>query len=265
MKYNLYINQAAAIELGITNINQALLFDLLTTASTWATPEMVDDEVYYWVARQVMVTEMPLLGLKPDTVYRHLKALAELGVIDYTKNGKKDLIRLTDKGKNYLSDTMSEINPSSYVGNESEQNSEMNPTYPTTKNNPVNINSASKKFNEFWDAYPRKAGKANARKAYEKALTISDHQTIVKALSEQVAFGFGVDKQFTAYPATWLNGERWDDEVIKQNPPGGNLVGFIDHINHSGGNDQNEVYQQTAAQKRASITKAVLDLGNTSW
>ena len=262
MKYNLYINQAAAIELGITNINQALLFDLLTTASTWATPEMVNDEVYYWVARQVMVTEMPLLGLKPDTVYRHLKALAELGVIDYTKKGKKDLIRLTDKGKNYLSDTMSEINPSSYVGNKSEQKSEINPTYPTTKNNPVSINSEIQ-FNEFWNVYPRKTGKVKARKEYEKALTISDHETIFNALCEQVASGFGVDKKFTVYPAKWLSDGRWDDEVIKENPQGGNQVGFHDHS--FGGNNQTRSYQQSKAQARDAITNAVLDISDINW
>ena len=46
------------------------------------------------------------------------------------------------------------------------------------------------------------------------------------------------------------------------NPPGGNQVGFI---NHSGGNDHGQVYQQTKAQTRAALTDAVLDLGNTNW
>jgi len=46
------------------------------------------------------------------------------------------------------------------------------------------------------------------------------------------------------------------------NPPGGNQVGFI---NHPGGNDHGQVYQQTKAQTRALLTDAVLDLGNTNW
>ena len=152
MKYTIYVNQAKAIDLGLTNINQAMIFDLLTTASTWAKPTQIDGEVYYWVARQAIVKELPILGLKPDTAYRHLKALADLGLISYKKAGKKDCIRVTEKGKSYLSNTMSEANPDHYVGNESElakntemnpkklgneseNNSEMNPTYPTTKSN----------------------------------------------------------------------------------------------------------------------------------
>ena len=35
-----------AIELGIQNINQAHVFDLLTSASSWATPIKIDDKVF---------------------------------------------------------------------------------------------------------------------------------------------------------------------------------------------------------------------------
>ena len=147
MKYTIYVNQAKAIDLGLTNINQAMIFDLLTTASTWANPSPIHGEIYYWVARQAICSELPILSMKPDTVYRHLKSLAEIGLIDYKKDGKKDCIRITNKGKAYLSSTMSETNPSSGKntemnpskhGNESENSSEMNPTYPTT-----NINQAT--------------------------------------------------------------------------------------------------------------------------
>ena len=106
--------------MGITNISQAHILDLLTTVSAWATPIDVGSETYYWVARQTIANELPLLDLKPDTVYRYLKKLAELGLIDYVKSGKKDCVRISEKGKKYLSDTMSENNPSHYVGKKSE-------------------------------------------------------------------------------------------------------------------------------------------------
>ena len=134
MKYNLNINQVQALELGIVNINQAHIFDLLTSVSSWADTEIVNDTVYYWVARQTIVKELELLNLKPDTVYRHLKSLNKIGLIDYIKVGKKDCIKITSKGRKYISkdnnSTMSEINPNYYVGNKSEkkQHSEINPT-----------------------------------------------------------------------------------------------------------------------------------------
>ena len=138
MKYILHINQAQAIKLGMTNTNQAIIFDLLTTASTWAEAIIHDNKVYYWVARQVVVRELPLLNLKEDTVYRHLKSLDKIDLISYIKVAKKDCINITKKGKKYISETMSEINPNRYVGNkselgnESELNSDLNPTYQYT-------------------------------------------------------------------------------------------------------------------------------------
>ena len=103
MKYNLHVNQEKAIELGIKDINQAHIFDLLTTASTCAGTEVVDGTVYYCVSTEAICSELLLLGLKPDIVYRHLKELAELGLIDYIKVGKKDCIRITGFGGTYLS------------------------------------------------------------------------------------------------------------------------------------------------------------------
>lgn len=159
MKYTLTINQKACLDLGIKSINQAHIFALFMTASTWAKgQQMPDGKISYWVARQIVCDELPLLNLKPDTVYRHMKALANLGVIDYQKDGKKDMIRVTEKGKSYLSSryvgnksekdesTMSEINPSK-LGNKSEKqpkNSEINPTYPIT-NNPITNNPKESK------------------------------------------------------------------------------------------------------------------------
>lgn len=142
MKFSLFVNQRQAIDLGITNVNQAHIFDFLTGVATWADAVVVDGEVFYWVSRQEISRELPLLNIKEETVYRHLKSLATIGVIEYKKQGKKDCVRLTEKGKKYYvgneseltESTISEINPNSNekLGNKSEKNSDLNPTYPTT-------------------------------------------------------------------------------------------------------------------------------------
>lgn len=128
MKIHISINQDMAIKLGITNANQAHIFDLLTAASSWATPVSIEGEVYYWVARQTVVKELPLLGLKPDTVYRHLKTLSDLGLIVYKKQGTRDCVRLTDKGKTYMSNTYAEGQPKQ--SKKGPQNSDSNPSKP---------------------------------------------------------------------------------------------------------------------------------------
>ncbi|MDD5392430.1 MAG: hypothetical protein PHE17_05360 [Thiothrix sp.] len=150
MRYNLYVNQSAAISLGVENITQAHILDVLVNASGWASPCIVCGEVYYWTARQRICEELTLLDLKPDTVYRHMRRLSELGLIDYSKNGKQDLTRPTEKTKlHYVGkkselhgDTMSEKNPSK-LGKKSEKHSEKNPTYPTTIHNPTIIDNTN--------------------------------------------------------------------------------------------------------------------------
>jgi hypothetical protein len=77
-------------------------------------------------------------------------------------------------------------------------------------------------FDEFWKYYPRHKAKAAAKKAWDKALKNG-------ADPEAVIFGarrYATDPQraeseakYTAYPATWLNQERWDDEPDAEHLP----------------------------------------------
>jgi uncharacterized protein YdaU (DUF1376 family) len=72
-------------------------------------------------------------------------------------------------------------------------------------------------FSEFWEVYPRKVAKGDALKAYPKALSKASHAEIVAGAKRYRASK--PDPEFTAYPATWLNGDRWLDEVPKPNGP----------------------------------------------
>ena len=70
-------------------------------------------------------------------------------------------------------------------------------------------------FEKFWKAYPRKIGKAEARKAWSQIEKIRpDTETLIKAIqaackTEQWMRGSG---QFIPHASTWLRGERWEDE-----------------------------------------------------
>lgn len=69
-------------------------------------------------------------------------------------------------------------------------------------------------FSEFWKLYPRHVAKANAEKAFKKKCTSEKVYTaIMNGLQTYVASCKGKDPQYIAHPATWLNGERWNDEV----------------------------------------------------
>lgn len=71
-------------------------------------------------------------------------------------------------------------------------------------------------FETFWKVYPRKVAKGAARKVFAK---INPDEAlfdkIIKAVELQsLQDQWRKDKgQFIPHPATWLNQERWDDEI----------------------------------------------------
>lgn len=79
-------------------------------------------------------------------------------------------------------------------------------------------------FERFWRDYPRKIGKGAARRAWAGALRIADAAKITAALERQLKAGVFSDIKFSEtkfipYPATWLNQERWEDEVVRLPTP----------------------------------------------
>ena len=74
-----------------------------------------------------------------------------------------------------------------------------------------------KGFDEFWKAYPRKQSKASALKAFNK---INPDSELLGAMLTAIKRQKASDQwqrdggQYIPYPATWLNGRRWEDEGV---------------------------------------------------
>ena len=72
----------------------------------------------------------------------------------------------------------------------------------------------------FWNAYPRRDAKKEARKAWAKIrpdVALVDY--MLAALYWQAQLRQWQTRNYIPMPATWLNGERWTDE-----PPAGEHV-----------------------------------------
>ena len=65
-------------------------------------------------------------------------------------------------------------------------------------------------FDEFWKMYPRKVARKDAMKAWNK-LTPDQKRAAIENLPRHVAQWD--DPNYTPHAATWLNGERWTDEL----------------------------------------------------
>ncbi|MGP5656767.1 hypothetical protein ACTXOV_04080 [Psychrobacter celer] len=154
MRYTHSINAVKCLEWDIT-LSEGALMDLINQASSWAEPSMVDGKIYYWMSRNKVIDEIPVAYKKADTVYRAFKTLASKGLISYIKDGRRDLVAFTEKGKTWnvkgtdIGDAKlgnkselaenSEINPSK-LGNKSEKtpkNSEISPTDKNTNNKSI--------------------------------------------------------------------------------------------------------------------------------
>lgn len=93
----------------------------------------------------------------------------------------------------------------------------MPPPHPTPPHNTKPSSSApptddDPDFAAFWGAYPRKVGKGQARKAWLKAVKTATPAAIIAGARRYAEQRQGQDPQYTAHPATWLNGERWADQ-----------------------------------------------------
>ena len=77
-------------------------------------------------------------------------------------------------------------------------------------------------FAEFWNAYPTKVGKQPARKAFDKVKV--PVETLVAAIERQKCSSqWSKDGgQYIPNPATWLNQERWNDQLPEAEKPAWN-------------------------------------------
>jgi hypothetical protein len=73
-------------------------------------------------------------------------------------------------------------------------------------------------FDDFWKAYPRKSNKSFAKKVFAKLKV--DQQLFDKMAQaiylQNKTIWKDKDQQYIPHPSTWLNGERWEDEVVVQ-------------------------------------------------
>lgn len=81
--------------------------------------------------------------------------------------------------------------------------------------------SATPTFELFWSIYPKKRDKGHARLAFRKHSKTTDPAIIIAGAHKYAAFvqDTGVEFQFIPYAATWLNGERWDDDLESEMKP----------------------------------------------
>lgn len=106
------------------------------------------------------------------------------------------------------------------VSNKSNSSSSVDNNTDSKQSNVTKENVFIERFDRFWKAYPVKAGKGEARKAWLKLKPSEElTNTMIKAVERARRED---DRWLNGYipnPATWLNQARWDDEPVKPKVP----------------------------------------------
>ena len=100
MKYTINIDQVKSLEWGLT-LSEAALFSFVYALPSWAEQMHIGGQTWYFGSRNKAVQEVPIITDKADTIYRLYKSLQAKGLIEWQKFGEKDVIRLTDKAKEW--------------------------------------------------------------------------------------------------------------------------------------------------------------------
>lgn len=149
------------------------------------------------------------------------------GLIEYVKERDSKGVWTTSEirvlnGSMFKASTGAEIHPVDYPpGGESRTN--INKQNNTDKKSNKSFCSSDDErekneqylFDRFWEAYPKKVGKIAALKAWKKKSLHEKADLIISDIYNRLAQNWkGKDRQYIPDPATYLNGEKWNDELF---------------------------------------------------
>ena len=156
------------------------------------------------------------LKMNPETVRKRMHKLKNMGNLTIESTTHYSLITIVNwefyqgDNKKVPSKVPTKYQPST--------------TYKNDKNEKNNIYGQN--FLSFWKAYPHRVAKKKAHEAWNKLERAEDITTLLPILlnaierQKQAKETLKAKGEFVSewpYPATWLNGRRWEDEVeIKQ-------------------------------------------------
>jgi hypothetical protein len=139
--------------------------------------------------------------------------------VEEERNAARERMRKLRQGRKVAAQTTNgsrehKANVRENFGERSEEVLNPDPTRPVVTTKPSSSTatpSTDKDFDRFWEAYPRRIGKGQARKAWNTAAKKTDPEIIIEAAGRFTASRGNQDPKFTPHPSTWLNGERWGD------------------------------------------------------
>jgi hypothetical protein len=159
---------------------------------------------------QKLLAEECSMGL--STLKRHIASLEEAGYVE-TVNVFKDNVQ---KPNQYLLKFDTSPNRATPPSKSGYSPSPDWATEPEVKTRIEPVVQKDPLFVEFWKAYPRKTNKEFAEKVFAKLKV--DEALLAKMITAIYVQNKSVwkdkEQQYIPHPSTWLNGKRWEDEIV---------------------------------------------------
>lgn len=191
MKFSLIINQKFAVKHGLT-LHEATLFAFLYDAYGKPWMDMYDDG-YCWLAKSIIVKQLPILNLKPDTIGRHCAKLDKLGLIKRRlRDGKKSTYKLTKKAMEWghsstdddprseagprsdFNDNRGRISTTIDLGFQRQTSTDGDPTNKTIDYKTIDDKTIEKKESDFLDGQMANSSQWEAEKKFAAFELYSD-------------------------------------------------------------------------------------------
>ncbi len=161
-----------------------------------------DDDIKLLIAKKFIIPfESGVVVIKHWRINNYLRGDRYKGTT-YTK--EKSLLKIDDKGA-YTLNGIPKIESGIPTG------------IPSVNPDKVSIDkNIYAHFSLFWERYPKKLAKRDAEKAFAK---IKPDEKLFNLILEKLELYKQSEAwlkdggQFIPYPATWLNGRRWEDEI----------------------------------------------------
>ena len=154
MQYSIIINQKQGIELGLNSFDKMAVFSMIFEAYSWCDRIDIDGTEFIWINRHTICEMLPALNVSDKTIYRYFKEFHDFGLIIYEKYGKKDCIRITEKGFTYKYEQKpSNTKSDSKIPKTGFQNPKngISKSTDSINNNNINKNNNKKSENKFSD------------------------------------------------------------------------------------------------------------------
>jgi len=222
MKYNIDINQLALMEISPNlDIFDAAILDYIIVMCRSANDKIEkkriidkNGDAWTWIDFSQLLKDLPILHFKSKgSVTPRIKKIEKVGYISTLSKRSKGHINLFIKMNGLADSLFIYVNRPIQLDEQGSQKP-IHVAEPIIILNTIHNNTKTLElFDKFWEEYPNKTGKKPVREIWQKKIKPDIAEIIIEDVKKRKASDRRWIDGFIPNPSTYLNQERWNDEI----------------------------------------------------